>query len=122
MSAMSTKASAATGNAASQRVAAMAKAEGAGAIAISCRIEEELAQLGAGEREEYLAEPRPPEPGLNRLIRAGYDLLGLITFFTAGPKETRAWTVHEGRARAAGGGRHPYRFREGLHPRRDHRL
>ena len=68
----------------------MAKAQGAGAMVISARIEEELAQLPAGERDEYLASLGLDEPGLNRLIRAGYDLLGLITFFTAGPKEAQA--------------------------------
>ena len=90
------EASAATGNAASERVAVMARGEGAGSIAISARIEEELAQLGADERAEYLKSLGLDEPGLSRLIRAGYDLLNLITFFTAGPKETRAWTVPKG--------------------------
>ena len=90
------EASAANGNAQSQRVAAMAKEQGAGAIAISARIEEELTQLPPEERSEYLEGLGLTEPGLNRLIRAGYDLLGLITFFTAGPKEARAWTVEKG--------------------------
>ena len=88
--------SAANGNAQSQRVAAMAKEQGAGAIAISARIEEELTQLPPQDRSEYLEGLGLAEPGLNRLIRAGYDLLGLITFFTAGPKEARAWTVEKG--------------------------
>ena len=61
-------------------------------------------------------------PGLNRVIRAGYDLLHLITYFTVGPKEARAWTIEKGVARAGGGGRDPHRFREGLHSRRDDRL
>ncbi len=61
------------------------------------------------------------EPGLNRVIRAGYKLLGLQTYFTAGVKEVRAWRS-QGRHRAAGGRRDPHRLREGLHPRRDHRL
>jgi len=90
------EASAANGNAQSQRVAVMAEQQGAGAIAISARIEEELTQLPVPDRAEYLASLGLAEPGLNRLIRAGYDLLGLITFFTAGPKETRAWTVEKG--------------------------
>ncbi|MEA2824972.1 MAG: ribosome-binding ATPase [Alphaproteobacteria bacterium] len=90
------EASAANGNAQSQRVAAMAKEQGAGAVAISARIEEELTQLPPEERNEYLEGLGLTEPGLNRLIRAGYDLLGLITFFTAGPKEARAWTVEKG--------------------------
>ena len=99
--------SAAAGNAQSARAFDMAKKQGAGAIAISARIEEELAQLPAGERGEYLASLGLEEPGLNRLIRAGYDLLGLITFFTAGPKEARAWTVMKGaRAPQAAGAIH----------------
>jgi GTP-binding protein YchF len=90
------EASAATGNAQSARVAEMARNEGARSIAISARIEEELAQLAPEDRVEYLASLDLKEPGLNRLIRTGYELLGLITFFTAGPKEARAWTVAEG--------------------------
>ncbi len=70
--------------------------EGAGSVVISARIEEEVAQLAAAEREEFLQSIGLEEPGLNRMIRAGYDLLGLITFFTAGPKEARAWTVTKG--------------------------
>jgi GTP-binding protein YchF len=88
--------SAGTGNAASERVAEMAAAQGAGSVVISAKIEEELAQLSAEEREEYLASLGLAEPGLNRMIRAGYDLLGLVTFFTAGPKEARAWTIVKG--------------------------
>ena len=90
------EAAAATGNAASARAIEMAKAQGAGAAVVSVRIEEELAQLPAAERDEFLASLGLAEPGLNRVIRAGYDLLGLITFFTAGPKEARAWTVVKG--------------------------
>jgi len=76
--------------------ARQAKREGAGAVVISARIEEEVAQLAADERAEFLGSLGLEEPGLNRLIRAGYALLGLITFFTAGPKEARAWTVTKG--------------------------
>ena len=90
------EASAATGNAHSARVEAMAKSQGALAVAISARIEEELVQLPPAEREEYLTSLGLAEPGLNRLIHAGYALLGLITFFTAGPKEAKAWTVVKG--------------------------
>jgi hypothetical protein len=90
------EAAAATGNAASARAIEMAKAQGAGAAMVSVRIEEELAQLPAAERDEFLASLGLAEPGLNRVIRAGYDLLGLITFFTAGPKEARALTVVKG--------------------------
>ena len=88
--------SAATGNAYSARVEERARAEGAGCVVISAKIEAELAELGPEERRAYLAELGLAEPGLNRLIREGYKLLGLITYFTAGPKEARAWTVPEG--------------------------
>src|SRR4051812_42238286 len=74
----------------------LANKQGAGAIVISARIEDGRAQLSAGEGTEYLQSLGLEAPGLNRLIRAGYDLLGLITFFTAGPKEARAWTVPKG--------------------------
>jgi len=90
------EASAATGNAYSVRVAERATAEGAGCVIISAKIEAELAELSPEERKAYLAELGLAEPGLNRLIREGYKLLGLITYFTAGPKEARAWTVTEG--------------------------
>ena len=98
------EASAATGNAYSARVENRAKAEGAGCIIISARIEAELAELDSGERKAYLAELGLAEPGLNRLIHEGYRLLDLITYFTAGPKEARAWTVPQGTSapRAAG--------------------
>lgn len=88
--------SAANGNEYSKRVEEKAKREGAGCVVISARIEEEVAQLPAEERAEFLSSLGLDEPGLNRLIRAGYDLLGLITYFTAGPKEARAWTVTKG--------------------------
>jgi GTP-binding protein YchF len=90
------EASAASGNSLSAAAADKATREGAASVAISARIESEIAQLDAAEREAFLADLHLAEPGLNRLIRAGYDLLGLITFFTAGPKETRAWTVTKG--------------------------
>jgi GTP-binding protein YchF len=88
--------SAATGNVHSARVEALAKAEGAGCVIISAKIEAELAELPPDERQAYLADLGLQEPGLNRLINEGYRLLGLITYFTAGPKEARAWTVPEG--------------------------
>ena len=92
------------GNALSQRVEERARAQGAGCVVISARIEAELAALEPEERAIYLAELGLSEPGLNRLIREGYRVLDLVTFFTAGPKEARAWTVPAGtRApRAAG--------------------
>ena len=90
------EASATNGNALSARVEEKAKAEGAGCVVISAAIEAEIAQLDPAEQSEYLATLGLEEPGLDRLIRAGYDLLGLVTFFTAGPKEARAWTVEHG--------------------------
>ena len=90
--------SAATGNSLSTKVAEKAAAEGAEAVVISARIEEELAQLDDAERLEYLETLGLEEPGLNRLIRQGYALLDLITYFTAGPKESRAWTIKRGTA------------------------
>jgi GTP-binding protein YchF len=88
--------SAATGNALSARVAAMAEREGAGCVVISAAIEEQIAQLPDGDRAEFLAALGLEEAGLDRLIRAGYRLLGLQTYFTVGPKEARAWTIPEG--------------------------
>ena len=63
---------------------------------ICAAIEAEIAQLDEADRAEFLAELKLDEPGLNRVIRGGYSLLGLQTYFTAGPKEVRAWTVHAG--------------------------
>jgi GTP-binding protein YchF len=90
------EASAANGNAFAQRVQVRAKQEGAAAIVISAKIESEIAVLARGERDDYLDAVGLKEAGLDRLIRAGYWLLDLLTFFTAGPKETRAWTVTRG--------------------------
>jgi len=87
---------AAEGNAHSQRVFQKASEEGAVAVVISAAIEAEIATLPGDEREAFLADLGLQETGLNRMIHAGYQLLGLITFFTAGPKESRAWTVHRG--------------------------
>ena len=86
----------AEGNEHTERVKAKAAAEGAGVVVISASIEAELAQLDETDQKEYLADLGLEEPGLNRLIQAGYNLLGLITYFTAGPKETRAWTIKDG--------------------------
>jgi GTP-binding protein YchF len=88
--------SAATGNGLSAKVEERAKKEGAAFVVISAKIESEIAQLPPAEREEFLSTLGLEEPGLNRLIRAGYSLLDLITFFTVGPKEARAWTAHKG--------------------------
>ena len=90
------EASAANGNEFSRRVEQRAKQEGAGAVIISAKIESEIAVLPPAERTDYLEAVGLMEPGLNRLIRAGYDLLHLITYFTAGPKVTRAWTITKG--------------------------
>jgi GTP-binding protein YchF len=101
------EASAATGNKYSKLVEDRAKAEGARAVVISARVEEEIAQLPNDERQDFLDSIGLKEPGLNRMIRVGYELLGLLTFFTVGPKETRAWTVTKGsRAPQAAGAIH----------------
>ena len=88
--------SAADGNAFSKMVQERAEAEGAVAVVISAKIEAELAGLDEAERVEYLADLGLEEPGLNRLIGAGYSLLELLTYFTVGPKEARAWTITDG--------------------------
>ena len=88
---------AATGNALSENIAAMAAKEGAGSVVISAKVEAEVAQLEDPiERQEFLESLGLKETGLVRVIRAAYALLGLITFLTAGPKESRAWTVRRG--------------------------
>ena len=88
--------SAATGNALSRKVEERARQESAGCVVISAKIEAEIAVLSRAERADYLEAIGLSEPGLDRLIRAGYELLHLVTFFTAGPKETRAWTITRG--------------------------
>jgi GTP-binding protein YchF len=90
------EASAATGNALSAMVKDYARQHNAAVIVISAEIESQLAQLPEAEQREYLETLGLGEPGLNRLIREAYQLLGLQTYFTAGPKETRAWTIHKG--------------------------
>jgi GTP-binding protein YchF len=90
------EAEAATGNAHTARVEEMAAEQGAGIVVISARIEEELAQLEPSEAAMFLEEMGLEEAGLDRLIRAGYALLGLQTYFTVGPKEARAWTIRKG--------------------------
>ena len=89
--------SAASGNAFSDRVAEKAAAEGAKSVVISAAIESEVAQLeDKAEQQEFLETLGLSETGLSKIIRAGYDLLGLQTYFTAGPKEVRAWTFLKG--------------------------
>ena len=87
---------AATGNKHTEAVAEMAKAQGAECVVISAAIEAEVAQLPEEEATEFLSALGLDEAGLDRLIRAGYQLLDLITYFTVGPKETRAWTIVRG--------------------------
>jgi ribosome-binding ATPase YchF (GTP1/OBG family) len=84
------------GNALTRKVAERAKAEGAGCVVISAKIEAELASLEPEERAYYLEHLGLKEPGLNAMIREGYRILDLVTFFTAGPKEAHAWTVPAG--------------------------
>ena len=90
------EASAATGNAHTARVAARAAAEGAAMVIVSAAIEAEVSQLPEEDRTEFLEGLGLHDSGLDRVIRAGYGLLGLITYFTVGPKETRAWTITVG--------------------------
>jgi ribosome-binding ATPase len=90
------EAAAASGNAYSQKVEERAKLEGEAAVVISAKIESEIAILPPEERADYLGAVGLAEPGLDRLIRAGYVLLDLVTFFTAGPKEAKAWTITRG--------------------------
>ena len=90
------EAAAASGNAWSARVAERAAAEGARAVVVSAAIEAEVSTLAEADRAEFLDGLGLADSGLDRVIRAGYDLLGLITYFTVGPKETRAWTIVRG--------------------------
>ena len=90
------EASAATGNEYSRKVAEYASTHEAGCVVISAEIESQLAQLPDDEQKEFLSTLGLEEAGLNKLIREGYKLLGLQTYFTAGPKEARAWTIHKG--------------------------
>ena len=90
------EASAAAGNAMSKRIEDKARAEGAGCVVISAKIEAEFAGLPPEDRDAFLHDLGLQEAGLNRLIRECYRVLGLITFFTVGPKEARAWTVTRG--------------------------
>ncbi len=90
------EASAGPGNSYSKKVEEAAKREGAGVVVISAKIEAEFAGLASHERAEFLADLGLEEAGLDRLIREGYALLGLVTYFTVGPKEARAWTITAG--------------------------
>ena len=90
------EASAADGNEMSRLVAERATRDGADSVVISAQIESEIAMLDEAERGEFLETLGLTEPGLNKLIREAYHLLGLQTYFTVGPKEARAWTIHKG--------------------------
>ncbi len=90
--------SAATGNAISAKAAAMAKAKGAESVVISAKIEAEMAGLTEEEKREFLTDLGLKETGLTSIVRAGFALLDILTFFTVGPKEARAWTVRRGAA------------------------
>jgi hypothetical protein len=90
------EASADKGNALSEKVQAFAKSEGNLAVVVSAKIESEIAILPFADQKDYLDAVGLHEPGLNRVIRAGYELLGLFTYFTVGPKEARAWTIARG--------------------------
>jgi ribosome-binding ATPase len=90
------EASAATGNAFSERVRAWAATQGAPTIVVSAAIEAEVSQLPEADRKEFLDTLGLTQSGLDQVIRAGYDLLELLTYFTCGPKETRAWTITRG--------------------------
>jgi GTP-binding protein YchF len=98
-----------TNNPLLKQVEDIATAEDTVAVPVSAAIEAELSGMSTEDKQEFLKEMGLDEPGLNRVIRAGYKLLGLQTYFTAGVKEVRAWTVRIG-------------FRARLHPRRGHRL
>ncbi len=97
-----------------QRVTEYAAAEGAVVVAVCAAIEAEIAQLDDADKTEFLTELGLDEPGLNRVIRGGYELLGLQTFFTAGEKEVRAWTVRQGATAPNGAGRIHTDFEKGF--------
>ena len=101
---------------------ARAQAEGARVVVVSAAIEAEVAQLPEADRGEFLEGLGLHDSGLDRVIRAGYDLLGLITFFTVGPKEAHAWTIVRGTKAPQAAGGDPRRFRARLHRLRDDRL
>ena len=90
------EASADKGNAFSEQVKQRAAEEGAVAVVVSAKIESEIAVLPEADQKDYLEAVGLEEPGLNRVIRAGYSLLHLVTYFTVGPKEARAWTIEKG--------------------------
>ena len=96
----------------------MRREEGAPVVAICAALEAQIADLSDEDKAVFLADMGLDEPGLNRLIRAGYDLLGLQTYFTAGPKEVRAWTMHQGDTAPQAAAVIHTDFETRLHPRR----
>jgi GTP-binding protein YchF len=108
------EASAATGNVWSEAVAAWANAQGAPSVVLAAAIEAEIAALADHERGEYLAALGLERPGLDRVIQAGYRMLELITFLTAGPKEARAWPIRRGTTAAEAAGTIHSDFRRGF--------
>ena len=104
------------------QVRAHAAKEGAPVVAVCAKIEAEIADLAAEDMAIFLADMGMQEPGLNRVIRAGYTLLGLLTYFTAGPKEVRAWTVTKGSTAPQAAGVIHTDFEKGFHPCRDDRV
>ena len=111
-----------TGNARLETLEKLAAAEGSAVVAVCAAIEAEISELDEGDRAAFLADLGLAEAGLDRIIRAGYRLLGLLTFFTAGPKEVRAWTVRGGATAPQAAGVDTYGLRARLHPSRDDRL
>jgi len=97
-----------------EAVKVRAAEEGAVVVPICNKLEQEIAELEDDEKLEFLAEMGLEEPGLDRVIRAGYGLLDLLTFFTAGPKEARAWTVRDGATAPEGAGRIHTDFQKGF--------
>jgi GTP-binding protein YchF len=104
------------------RLREYAASQNAPVVAICAKMEAEMADMSDEDKQMFLAEIGQDEPGLNRLIRAAFKLLGLQTYFTAGVKEVRAWTMAHWRHRPAGCRRDPHRLRARLHPGPDHRL
>ena len=104
------EASADKGNEFSAQVYARAKEENAVAVVVSAKIESEIAVLPLADQKDYLDAVGLEEPGLNRVIRAGYDLLHLVTYFTVGPKEARAWTITKGTKAPCRSGSYPHGF------------
>ena len=107
------------GNPLAQQLIDYAKGESAEVVVLSAKIESEIAQLPEAERKEFLSSLGLKESGLDRLVHAGQKLLHLMTFFTSGPDESRAWSIAEGYDGGQGGGENPFGHRARFYPRRD---